>query len=313
VKKNNEQDFSFHHLIRGIILIGLTLLLFKLLLTNNISLLIAPKMIKFVYFTFIVLFILGVLLIIRGTSNQKHPNHCECDGEHSYPTSFFKGLFLYLLFIIPIATGFLFSNNVLDSSVAMNRPIQLGASSLDTNQYKVVKTSTNKKSEKTVSTTKPSTNSSTKKTKNVLDYQPEPLTESEFSKLTTKLLMTKNITISDNLYVPMMNAIQDNLSKMIGKTVTTKGFVYREKNFFQDQIIVARFGITCCVADASVYGFMAKGNVAALPKDKWVQVTGTIAQTQYEGSTIPIIKIKQISKISAPQQPYVFDVGIQLE
>jgi uncharacterized repeat protein (TIGR03943 family) len=121
------------------------------------------------------------------------------------------------------------------------------------------------------------------------------------------------ININDDQYVPMMNIIQDNLKGMIGKTITTKGFVYREKNFMQNQIIVARFGITCCVADASVYGFMAKGDVAALPKDKWVQVTGTIEQTQYDGSTIPIINIKHISTISAPEQPYVFDVGIKIE
>ena len=72
--------------------------------------------------------------------------------------------------------------------------------------------------------------------------------------------------MNDELYVPMMNIIQENLPSMIGKTVTTKGFVYRENNFMQNQIIVARFGITCCVADASVYGIMAKGNVANLTK-----------------------------------------------
>ncbi len=306
MKKRMEQDLSFHHLIRGIILIGFMLLLFKLLLTNNISLLIAPKMIKFIYFTFFVLFILGVLLIIRGTSNQKHQYHCECEGEHSYPASFFKSLFLYALFIIPISTGFLFANNVLDSSVAMNRTIKLGSSNVAANQNQTVKNSATNNSDKTNPTT-------SDQAKSVLDYQPEPLTESEFSSLKSKLLKSNNITISDDQYVPMMNVIQDNLSEMVGKTVTTKGFVYREKNFFQDQIIVARFGITCCVADASVYGLMAKGNVAALPKDEWVQVTGTIEQAQYDGSAIPILKISQISKISAPEQPYVFDVGVKIE
>ncbi|MFP5109015.1 TIGR03943 family putative permease subunit [Neobacillus sp. C211] len=150
-------------------------------------------------------------------------------------------------------------------------------------------------------------------TSSLLDNQPEPLTETEYSKLKEKMLQTKNIKINDELYVPMMNIIQENLSSMIGKTVTTRGFVYREKNFMQNQIIVARFSITCCTADASVYGMMAKGNVATLPKDKWVQLTGTIEQTQYEGGSIPIIKIKQISKIEAPKQPYVFDAGVLIE
>src|SRR4051812_18237401 len=119
MKKTNEvHDFSFHHLIRGIILIGFMLLLFKLLLTNHITLLIAPKMIRFIYFTLFIFLTLGVLLIIRGTSEKKQDYHCDCDGEHSYPTSIGKSLLLYLLFIIPITTGFLFANNVLDSSMA---------------------------------------------------------------------------------------------------------------------------------------------------------------------------------------------------
>jgi putative membrane protein len=312
-KKNKGQDFSFHHLIRGIILIGFMLLLFKLLLTNNISLLIAPKMIRFIYFTLFVLLILGVLLILRGTSDQKHSYHCDCDGEHSYPTSIVKSLFLYLLFIIPITTGFLFANNVLDSSVAMNRTIKLGGNSLDTTQSKTVKNTLSTKSQKINSSSDNSSNNTTANSNNLLDNQPEPLSETEYSKLKKEMVKTKNLNIIDELYVPMMNIIQDNLSSMIGKTVTTKGFVYREKNFMQDLIIVARFGITCCIADASVYGIMVKGNVVTLPKDKWVQVTGTIEQTQYDGSPIPIIKIKQISKIVAPQQPYVFDVGVKIE
>lgn len=307
-KDNEEAAITFHFLIRGIILIGFMLLLLKLLLTNNISLLIAPKMVHFIYFTLFIFLILGVLLILRGTSDQNHRYHCECDGEHSYPQSLSKSLFLYLLFIIPITTGFLFANNVLDSSVAMNRTIKLGANTSDSNQRDTAKINTNINSSSETSKKNSKTN-----TNNLLDNQPEPLSETEYSELQKKLVEEKIININDDQYVPMMNIIQENLSSMIGKTVTTKGFVYREKNFFQDQIIVARFGITCCVADASVYGIMARGNVAKLPKDKWVQVTGTIEQTQYDGALVPMIKIKQISKIPAPEQPYVFDVGVRIK
>ncbi|WP_307409577.1 TIGR03943 family putative permease subunit [Neobacillus ginsengisoli] len=303
MKKENEEAASFHPLIRGIILIGFMLLLFKLLLTQDITLLIAPKMVHFIYLTLFIFLILGVLLIIRGTSNQKDHYQCECDAEHSYPNSILKSLLFYLLFILPIITGFLFANNVLNSSVAMNRTIKLGADSLVTNKTNNVKNISN--SQKINSFT---TNSTT-----TPNNQPEPLSESEYTLLKEKLLKAKMININDDQYVPMMNIIQDNLKGMIGKTVTAKGFVYREKNFIQNQIIVARFGITCCVADASVFGFMAKGDVAALPKDKWVQVTGTIGQTQYDGSAIPIINIIQISKITAPKQPYVFDVGVKIE
>lgn len=304
--KNKDEINNFHHLLRGIILIGFMLFLFKLLLTGNITLLIAPKMVRLIYFTLFVLLTLGVLLIIRGTSDQKHLYHCDCDGDHSYPTSLGKSLFLYLLFIIPITTGFLFANNVLDSSVAMNRTIKIGASLPDVNQNK-------KKSEQPNSSSDTDDNSLPVNSKNDLDDPPEPLTKTQYNKLKQDMLQTKNINFNDRSYVPMMTIIQDNLQSMLGKTVSTKGFVYREKNFMQNQIIVARFGISCCVADASVFGMMAKGDVAALPKDTWVQVSGTIEQTKYDGGTIPFIKIKKISIIAAPKQPYVFDVGVKIE
>lgn len=293
---NNHQETNSHHyLIRGIILIGFMLLLFKLFLTNNITLLIAPKMFLFIYFTLFILLILGVLLIFRGTSEKKYKYDCECDGDHSYPQSLFKSLFLYSLFIIPISTGFLFSNNVLDSSVAMNRTIKLGASS---------------QSDTTISAAKPSeTDSSVELT----TEKPDPISETEYSALQKKLVHEKKMIINDDLYVPTMNIIQDNLASMIGKSVTTKGFVYREKKSLQDQIIVARFGVTCCVADATVYGIMAKGNVANLPIDEWIQVTGTLEQTIYDGSSIPIIKIHQYKKIPEPKNPYVYDVGVRIE
>ncbi|MEO2074028.1 MAG: TIGR03943 family protein [Bacillus sp. (in: firmicutes)] len=298
----NGRDLSFHYLLRGIILIGFMLLLFKLLLTNNISLLIAPKMLHFIYFTLFVLLTLGVLLTIRGTAGQNHSYHCDCEGEHSYPKSISKSVFLYVLFIFPIITGFLFSSNVLGSSVALNRTIKLGANSQETNQIKNVST-----------TTKSNSSSVASSPANLLDNQPDPLTQSEYTQLKDKMVQAKNLTITDDQYVPMMNIIQDNLPNMIGKSVTTKGFVYREKDFMQNQIIVARFGITCCVADASVYGMMTTGDVVDLQKDEWVEVTGTIEKTQYDGSSIPMLKINQISKITAPKQPYVFDVGIKIE
>jgi uncharacterized repeat protein (TIGR03943 family) len=181
-------------------------------------------MVRFIYFTFIVLLILGVLLIVRGTSGQKHTYHCDCDGEHSYPTSFGKSLFLYLLFIIPITTGFLFPNSVLDSSVALNRTIKLGASSHDT------KPSIQKNSKANFSSNT-SKNNFSSTAKSVFDYQPEQITESKYNALKKKFLNSKIINIEDQQYVNMMNIIQDNPKGMIGKTITTKGFVYREKNF----------------------------------------------------------------------------------
>jgi len=312
IRRKNE-DYSFHHMIRGIILIGFMLLIFKLLITQNITLLIAPRMIHFIYFTLFVLLILGVLLILRESSDSKDHYYCECEGEHIFPNSLSKSMFLYLLFIIPLSTGFLFSDNVLDSSVAMNRPIKLGSNSQNQTNSNIVPNNVNSKKDNTPSDLDIIKSITKSNGSSPSPSLPDPISQAEYSSIKTHLLQTKNINMTDDVYVPMLNIIQDNVSKVVGKTVTTKGFVYREQNVDQDKIIVARFGITCCVADASVYGIMATGNVAKLPKDKWIEITGTIEKTNYNGSTVPLIKIQQLSLISAPKQPYVFDAGVKIE
>ena len=292
MKRNNHEDVSYHHLIRGIVLIGLTLLVFKLLVTNNITFLIAPKMVHFIYFSFIVLLILSIILIFRGTSEKKRYS-CHCDEEHAYPTSIFKSIMLYGLFILPITTGFLFSDNVLDSSVAMNRPITLVSPTQNNDNNSDTNTTSDVNKNQLNSIANDNVPSSS---------QLEPLSEKEYSSLQKKLETTNHIKMNDEFYVPIINILSDNLSSMIGKTITTKGFVYREQNFFQDEIVIARFSVVCCVADASVYGIMAKGNVAHLPKDQWIEVTGRIDQIKYDGSTVPVIKIQKLSKIPVPDK-----------
>lgn len=302
MKRNNHEDVSYHHLIRGIVLIGLTLLVFKLLVTNNIAFFIAPKMVHFIYFSFIVLLILSIILILRGTSEKKRYS-CHCDGEHTYPTSIFKSIMLYGLFILPITTGFLFSDNVLDSSVAMNRPITLVSPTQNNDNTSNTNTTSDVNKNQINSITNDNAPSST---------QLEPLSEKEYSSLQKKLETTNHIKMNDEFYVPIINILSEDLSNMIGKTITTKGFVYRDQNFFQDEIVIARFSVVCCVADASVYGIMAKGNIAHLPKDQWIEVTGRIDQIKYDGSTVPVIKIQKFSKIPVPENPYVYDVGVQI-
>ncbi len=302
MKRKKHDDVSYHHLIRGIVLIGLTLLVFKLLVTNNIAFFIAPKMVRFIYFSFIVLLILSIILILRGTSEKKRYS-CHCEGEHTYPTSIFKSIMLYGLFILPITTGFLFSDNVLDSSVAMNRPITLVSPTQNNDTTSNTNTTSDINKTQINSITNDNAPSSS---------QLEPLSEKEYSSLQKKLETTSHIKMNDEYYVPIINILSEDLSSMIGKTITTKGFVYREKKFFQDEIIIARFSVVCCVADASVYGIMAKGNVAHLPKDQWIEVTGRIDQIKFDGSTVPVINIQKLSKIPVPKNPYIYDVGVQI-
>lgn len=75
--------------------------------------------------------------------------------------------------------------------------------------------------------------------------------------LEKKLLEQPKISINDTDYIPVMNIIENNTDQFIGKKIEVNGFVYREKGFKDNQFVVARFGISCCAADASVYGLLS--------------------------------------------------------
>ena len=78
-----ERDYSFHILLRGIILLGFFLLVFKLMLTGNIQNFIAPKMIPLSYFSIVILLVLGVIQVWRSNSKNKVELYCNCGFDHN--------------------------------------------------------------------------------------------------------------------------------------------------------------------------------------------------------------------------------------
>ncbi|MEK5522967.1 TIGR03943 family protein [Heyndrickxia sporothermodurans] len=297
----NEQRLRTHTLLKGVILSGFTLLLFKMLLSGNITYLIAPKMYPYLYFTTVVLFLLGVLQIFKCTSD-KPSFDCECCEEHRPPKNTLCSLFLYSLFILPIVTGFLFADHILGSSLAKNRQIQYNTNS-------------------TLSTSNTATANNvdynsgqvTENNQNTTTAQPQEMSQQDYNILQDTLEKKKSFSVNDKLYMPTMNIVQDNLDSFIGKEIETTGFVYREKEFTNKQIVIARYVITCCIADASVYGLMAKGDVTKLEEDTWVRVKGRLNKQEYHSMTIPVLDIQSIEKINQPKQPYVYDIGIKID
>ncbi|MGE8203710.1 TIGR03943 family putative permease subunit [Heyndrickxia sp. NPDC080065] len=287
----DEQRIKFHTFLRGIILVGFTLFFYKLLLSNKISYFIAPKMYPFLYFTAFILLILGILQIFNGTS-EKSNVICECCEDHGPPKTTFRSLFYYSLFIIPIFTGFLFSDHTLGSSVVENRQIQY----------------------ETKSPSQPSTKvSKNKESQNTISSQPQEMSQKAYDTLQQSLIAQKKIVVDDKVYMPTMSILQENLDEFIGKEIETVGFVYREKDFKNNQIVIARFVISCCIADASVYGIMAQGDIASLENDTWIRVKGRLNKINYNDTTLPVLKIHSIEKIQEPKQPYVYDIAVKLD
>ncbi|KFN03946.1 TIGR03943 family protein [Bacillus clarus] len=289
-----EKKKAYHRYIRGIILIGLAMLLFKLLVTGNIDHFIAPKMIKFTYVAFAMFLFLGCLQV--WSSNEKKQKDCECCGHHNISTSRGRTFLLYALFVIPIISAFLFSNVTIDGSLASKRGM---------NQSAQAKSMEGKAA--------PQRQVSSDRRELLVDQEEEPIqnlpaSEQSEEELAKNILGQRKIQVEDKNYIQTMNIIGQDVLGFKGKEITFSGFIYNDKEVKGDKVVVARYGITCCIADASVWGLIVSGqDIKKLSEEMWVKVTGVLDETTYKGTLFPLVKVKKVEKIKKPKEPYVYD------
>ncbi|WP_028401503.1 TIGR03943 family putative permease subunit [Ectobacillus panaciterrae] len=331
-----KETQSFHMYIRGIILIGFGMLLLKLLVTGHIENFIAPKMVKFIYFTFSVVTLLGIVQIWR--SSEKEKSGCGCsDHDHSLPRTKKGSLLFYSLFLIPIVTAFLFSDHTIDASIAAKRGVNLAGGQLTQNAEEQPTQNAGRQPTQDAGgqptqnagrqptqdaggqptqnaggqPTQDAVNSTT--TQSLTDTGGQSASAIQqspgeyYDELQKKLMSMNTIHVDDDDYMPIMQMILANVEGFKGKNIVLTGFVHREKDFSQNEIFIARYGITCCVADASVWGILATGNgVSSLKDGEWVTATGVLDKTTEKNTLSPIIKAATIKKITPPKTPYVY-------
>ncbi|CAG9611895.1 Putative two-component membrane permease complex subunit SMU_746c [Bacillus rhizoplanae] len=281
-----QEKRGFHIYIRGIILIGFAMLLFKLLVTGHITNFIAPRMIKLIYVATIVSLLLGCLQVWRSGNEKVKACHC-CEG-HGFPKTKIGTCFLYGLFLIPIISAFLFSSVAIDGSVAAKRGMN------QSTQTKIQKENEDWKSLLVDEEERPIAN--------------VPSSQKPSEDLEKDFLKKKSIQINDTNYIAAMDIIGRDVLGFKGKEVTYSGFVYHDKEVEGNNVVVARYGITCCVADATVWGMIASGEgITELQDETWVTITGILDETTYRGALFPLVKVNKVEKIAAPKQPYVYE------
>ena len=85
------------------------------------------------------------------------------------------------------------------------------------------------------------------------------------------------------------------------------GFVYRDIRLEEGQFMVARFAISCCVADASAIGVIVQWpKAAALAQDSWVHVKGKFAIQTFDGQRTPILVADNVEPTNQPARPYLY-------
>ena len=248
-------------------------------------------MFPFMYFTTFTLLFLGGVQIWR-----KEESHCchHCEGEHHVPKTIGRSVRVYGLFFIPLLIGFMFSNHVLDSSLAAKRGVQLGGK-----EKQLVQEFLENPDEYM--------DNIDKQIENII--QDGITTEVQKEKELNKDLLDKSIiVVNDDQYIPTLNFISEQIDAVIGKRIEITGFVFRERDFAPNEFVVARYGVTCCVADATVYGILVRADDAATwENDTWVKVEGVIDEAKYKQWIIPIITNPKVTIVNMPEQPYVYE------
>jgi len=92
-----------------------------------------------------------------------------------------------------------------------------------------------------------------------------------------------------------------------GQEARVIGFVYRDARFGDDQFLVARFTVSCCVADASPVGLLVRWpDALELPADQWVEVHGRFEAAEFNGMAVPVLVAEQVIRTEQPAQPYLY-------
>ncbi|QOY35974.1 TIGR03943 family putative permease subunit [Anaerobacillus isosaccharinicus] len=309
---NNKSDLGFHAYIRGIILFGFALFILGLIITDNMKYYIAPRMMPFIYFSIVVFFLLGIIQIFRSTKKGQTEEgiDCDCGLDHQVSGPRWVKVVVYSIFILPLLMGFIIPDQALNSSIAANRGIIYGSGM---NLAKPVDgSSVTPKADQFLNDPEGYLASLEENDDDIEHFQLEDFYDEEwfseyYEELMADLLNESVIQVTDQNYLDIMTLLDLHLEKFIGKELEITGFVFREQDFEDNRLVVARFSMTCCTADAGVYGTLVESEEADLfENDMWIKVRGTIHKTEYHGYELPIVHLREVTVVAEPDSPYVY-------
>lgn len=92
-----------------------------------------------------------------------------------------------------------------------------------------------------------------------------------------------------------------------GQPVDVVGFIYHDERLGDNEVLVNRFVVSCCVADAGVVSMIVRWpDAASLPDDTWVQVKGVLQPGEFNGRAVPIVVAQEVIPTALPHQPYLY-------
>jgi putative membrane protein len=305
---SSNRTLGIHYIIRAVIVLSFSILITYLIKSDNINLYIAPRMLILVKLSAIGFYIIGMYQMLSAYRYLRNHSTAECDCDHAPTGSVWKHMLIYGLFVFPLLLGFLMPNATMGTAMASLKGMNLSASSTSRtmpSKTDAVIPEQQTKPERPNSDLASGVNSSTEEQLNSLFVTDEY--NEDFARLAKQIYQDEVIVVKDELYMEILTAIDLFLDSFVGKTVEIGGFVYREPNMSENQIVVGRFAMDCCSADALPYGVLVEYEHAARYKnDTWIKVRGQIDKTVFDGNEIMVFRPEQVQLMAAPDSPYVY-------
>jgi putative membrane protein len=114
-------------------------------------------------------------------------------------------------------------------------------------------------------------------------------------------------------FVPVTHLdLYNSPKKYEGQWVTLVGMAYRNeearKDFGPNVILVFRFVVACCAADAQPIAVVVDGKSGPrnIPDNSWVKVQGRFSTRRVERDDVPLIEEAVLSPTSEPKEPYLY-------
>lgn len=294
-------------LMKIIILSGFALFFTRIIQNGRIQLYVNPRIVPYVKFGIIIMIIISIFLI-RDIFNPKRK----------------VSLTRYLFFLIPLLMAFLLPAKTIDSKSMAFGDINL----------------TQRQNRNTGKTGIPGNSGDTgnfgnsANSRSTADY-PAGTSEADINNLNDNGVMTEDssqssdssspgqadtdqreeglqlkgdtVVLSDNNFVQWLQEIYDNEEKYEGKKIQVIGFVFKSREFTENEFVPARLMMACCTADLQPIGFLCRYYKASkLKNDTWLKVTGNIKVIDYKGQKTPVIIADKVENTAKPESEYVY-------
>jgi uncharacterized repeat protein (TIGR03943 family) len=100
--------------------------------------------------------------------------------------------------------------------------------------------------------------------------------------------------------------IMENIDYWKGKRVITEGMIYRGEKLPDKHLVIYRFLMVCCAADALPLNILVEtDNPKEFEQDQWVCVEGILSLKNIEGLDSPHIKADRITLVTPPGNKYL--------